>query len=277
MSVVFDNVSFSYEDQGGQGGQGDKGEVTSLFPISPSSHIPHLPSPPPPAVLQNISFNLPPGQILGLLGRTGSGKTTLARLMLRLYDPQEGCIRLGGVAIDSTPLRELRQRVGLITQDVQLFQTTVRNNLTFFNKNTNDQQLLDALELLGLSEWLRSLPHGLDTQLGSDSGGLSAGEAQLLAFARIFLKNPGLVILDEASSRLDPITEKLIERAVDRLLEGRTGVIIAHHLATVQKANQILILDHGRIVEYGFRKDLANDSNSRFARLLKTGSPDVLA
>jgi ATP-binding cassette subfamily B protein/ATP-binding cassette subfamily C protein len=190
-------------------------------------------------ILQNISFSLPPGQVLGLLGRTGSGKTTLARLLLRLYDPQQGSIHLGGVAIDQTPLSELRQRVGLVTQNVQLFQSTVRNNLTFFNPEISDDQLLYTLELLGLLPWVYSLSQGLETPLGPDSGGLSAGQAQLLAFARIFLKNPGLVILDEASSRLDPNTETLIERAVDRLLEGRTGIIIAHRLATVQRADQI--------------------------------------
>ncbi|MBD2778906.1 ABC transporter ATP-binding protein [Iningainema tapete] len=243
LSVVFEHVSFSY----------DKAPT-----------------------LQNISFHLPAGQVLGLLGRTGSGKTTLARLLLRLYDPQQGSIRLGGMAIDSTPMRDLRQRVGLVTQDVQLFQTTVRNNLTFFNNHVKDEQIQETLELLGLSEWLQLLPNGLDTQLGSDSGGLSAGEAQLLAFVRIFLKNPGLVILDEASSRLDPTTEKLIESAVDKLLQGRTGIIIAHRLATVQRADQILILEKGEIIEYGERENLANDPNSRFARLLKTGLTDVL-
>jgi len=222
-------------------------------------------------ILQNISFSLPAGQVLGLLGRTGSGKTTLVRLLLRLYDPQQGSIRLGGVAIDQTPLSELRQRVGLVTQNVQLFQSTVRNNLTFFNPEISDDQLLHTLDLLGLLPWLYSLPQGLETPLGPDSGGLSAGQAQLLAFARIFLKNPDLVILDEASSRLDPNTEALIERAVDRLLEGRTGIIIAHRLATLQRADQILILENGQIVEYGSRQHLANKPNSRFTELLKTG------
>jgi ATP-binding cassette subfamily B protein/ATP-binding cassette subfamily C protein len=184
---------------------------------------------------------------------------------------------LGGVAIETTPLGELPQRVGLVTQDIQLFQTTIRNNLTFFNRKISDESILDILEVLGLSTWLQSLPRGLDTQLGSDSGGLSAGQAQLLAFARVFLKDPGLVILDEASSRLDPTTEKLIERAVDRLLEGRTGVIIAHRLATVQRADKILILDKGRMVEFGDRQELAQDPNSRLARLLKTGLRDILA
>jgi ATP-binding cassette subfamily B protein/ATP-binding cassette subfamily C protein len=273
LSVAFENVSFSYHDgeegvtidTASRNGRAFGNGTTAGKPIEKEW------------LLQNISFYLPPGQVLGLLGRTGSGKTTLARLLLRLYEPQEGCVRLGGVATDETPLMDLPQRVGLVTQNVQLFQTTVRNNLTFFNQKIGDEHLLHTLEVLELSEWLRSLPNGLDTQLGADSGGLSAGQAQLLAFARIFLKDPGLVILDEASSRLDPSTEKRVERAVDRLLQGRTGIIIAHRLATVQRADQILILENGRIIEYGSRENLANDPNSRFAGLLKTGLTDILA
>lgn len=249
LSVTFENVSFSY----------DRGWLHSETHQSPAG------------VMQNISFHLQPGQVLGLLGRTGSGKTTIARLLMRLYEPQAGKISLGGVALAQTPLKDLPQRVGLVTQDVQLFQTTIRNNLTFFNPEIGDAQIFQALEVLGLSSWLRSLPFGLDTQLGADRGGLSGGQAQLLAFARIFLKDPGLVILDEASSRLDPTTENLIERALDKLLQGRTGIIIAHRLATVQRADRILILENGKIIEYGDRQSLANDPDSRFAQLLKVG------
>jgi ATP-binding cassette subfamily B protein/ATP-binding cassette subfamily C protein len=246
LSVVFDNVSFGYE------GEWEPEELA----------------------LNDISFDLPSGQVLGLLGRTGSGKSTLARLLLRLYDPQTGSIRLGDIALSQTPLAGLPHRIGLVTQDIQLFQTTIRNNLTFFDSQITDVQILDALEVLGLSTWLHSLPQGLDTVLGADSSGLSAGQAQLLAFARVFLKNPGVVILDEASSRLDPETENQIENAVNKLLEGRTGIMIAHRLKTVQRADQILILEQGRIVEYGDRTNLVNDPDSRFAQLLRTGLTD---
>jgi ABC-type multidrug transport system fused ATPase/permease subunit len=129
---------------------------------------------------------------------------------------------------------------------------------------------------LGLSEWFRAQPKGLDTVLESGGGGLSAGEAQLLAFTRIFLADPGLVVLDEASSRLDPATETLIERAVERLVAGRTAIIIAHRLGTVQRADEILILEQGRIEEHGPREALANDVNSRFYSLLQTGLEEVL-
>ncbi|NDJ19547.1 ABC transporter ATP-binding protein [Myxacorys almedinensis] len=221
--------------------------------------------------LQDLSFYLPAGQVLGLLGRTGSGKSTIARLLLRLYDIQSGQIHLGGGAIAQVPLSELRQRVGLVTQDVQLFQATVRDNLTFFDPQIPDDTILQTLEDLGLAPWLRSLPNGLNTHLGSDSSGLSAGQAQLLALVRVFLKNPGLVILDEASSRLDPQTEALIEQAINKLLKDRTGIIIAHRLQTVHRADQILILEQGQVLEYGDRSTLANQPHSRFAQLLKTG------
>lgn len=220
--------------------------------------------------LQNLSFHVPAGQVLGLLGHTGSGKSTIARLLLRLYDIQAGSINLEDRAITDLPLTELRQQVGLVTQDVQLFQASVRDNLTFFDTRIPDIRILNVLEELGLASWLQSLPKGLNTQLGADSSGLSAGQAQLLAFVRVFLKNPSLVILDEASSRLDPQTEALIEGAIDKLLINRTGIIIAHRLQTVQRADQILILDQGKVVEYGDRQSLVDQSDSRFAQLLNT-------
>ncbi len=153
----------------------------------------------------------------------------------------------------------------------------VRENLTFFNPGITDARLEEVLTALRLWDWVRSLPLGLDTPLATGGQGLSAGEAQLLAFCRVFLKDPGLVILDEASSRLDPATETRMERAVDRLFEGRTGVVIAHRLKTVQRADDILILEDGRVVEYGPRQALASDPGSRFSSLLQTGLEEALA
>lgn len=221
-------------------------------------------------VLDALTFQLPAGRVLGLLGRTGSGKTTLTRLILRFYEPAAGTIRLAGQPLPNLPLAELRRRVGLVTQEVQLFEASVRDNLTFFDPAIDDERILATLKDLGLMTWLQELPNGLDTEL-SAGGGLSAGEAQLLAFARIFLRDPGLVILDEASSRLDPATEQLIERAIDRLLVDRTAIIIAHRLATVLRADEILVLDQGHILEHGERERLAAEPTSRFAQLLRTG------
>lgn len=228
-------------------------------------------------VLQNLNFCLDAGKVLGVLGRTGSGKSTLARLLLRLYDVSAGEIRLGGVPLRDLTLRELRQHIGMVTQDVQLFHASVRDNLTFFNPAISDERILAVIEELDLGAWYRSLPDGLDSMLGSDGEGLSAGQAQLLAFTRVFLANPGLVILDEASSRLDPATEALIERAVSKLLAGRTGIIIAHRLATIQRADEILLLEDGHALEYAARDALASDQDSRFYRLLQTGLAEVTA
>ena len=227
-------------------------------------------------VLQEITFKLEPGTVLGLLGRTGSGKTTLARLVFRLYDPKDGAIRLGDIDIRDPRLKYLRRRVALVTQDVQLFQATVRDNLTFFDRTISDDRIQTVIDQLELSEWYASLTDGLDTRLETGGRGLSAGEAQLLAFTRVFLRDPGLVILDEASSRLDPATEQLIERAVGRLLQDRTAIIIAHRLGTVQRADDIVILRDGHTVEYGDRVALAADPDSHFAHLLRTGMEEVL-
>jgi ATP-binding cassette subfamily B protein/ATP-binding cassette subfamily C protein len=249
VSVVFDNITFGY---------------TEAEPV-----------------LQNVSFQLPPGKVLGLLGRTGSGKTTLTSLLFRLYDPTQGIIRLGVNGhqpdIREIALDDLRQRIGLVTQNVQLFQATVRDNLTFFDDRIPDEQILQVIEELQLFEWYDSLPNGLDTELETEGNNLSAGEAQLLAFTRVFLSDPDLVILDEASSRLDPATEKLIERAIDRLLENRTGIIVAHRLSTVHRVDTILIIEGGQIQEFGQYADLAHDPTSRFYHLLQTGLEEVLA
>ncbi|MBV7332032.1 ABC transporter ATP-binding protein/permease [Chloroflexi bacterium TSY] len=240
-------------------------------------------------VLQDISFELPAGKVLGLLGRTGSGKTTLTRLLFRLYEPQQGTILIGNgdatntngqtSKLDSKTLNldQLRRSIGVVSQDVQLFSGSVRDNITLFDPTVSEQRIQEVIQQLGLGQWYANLEDGLDTQLMSGGSNLSAGEAQLLAFTRLFLQDPGLIILDEASSRLDPMTEQFIEQAVDRLLEHRTGIIVAHRLRTVERADTILILDHGRIREIGARETLVNDPDSHFFTLLQTGMGEALA
>ncbi|MBN1137722.1 MAG: ABC transporter ATP-binding protein [Anaerolineae bacterium] len=266
LAVQFEGVSFGYADSG-------PAAVPAEGQTEPSSEKE--------MVLQDLSFHLLPGRVLGLLGRTGSGKTTLTRLLFRFYDPDSGLVGLGdggrSVDIRRVPLAELRGRVGMVTQNVQLFHATVRDNLTFFDDYVSDDRIRQVIHELGLGEWLESLPNGLDTVLESGGGGLSAGEAQLLAFMRIFLQDPGLVILDEASSRLDPATEHLLERAVGRLVQGRTAIIIAHRLGTVQRADEIMILEDGRVSEHGDRAALTGDPASQFYGLLQAGLEEVLA
>jgi ATP-binding cassette subfamily B protein len=224
--------------------------------------------------LTDVSFRLQAGRTLGLLGRTGSGKTTLGRLLYRFYDPQQGQVLLGGVDLRQAELDSLRTRVGLVTQDVQLLAGTLRDNLCFYDPSLSDAALLEALKSLGLARWLARFPTGLDTMLTDAT--LSAGEAQLVALARVYMKDPGLIVLDEASSRLDPATETLLNRAMERLLAGRTALIIAHRLATLARVDEILILELGRVVEQGERGALAADPGSRFSALLRTGLEEAL-
>lgn len=244
LSVELDDVWFAYEDE---------------------------------TVLRSVSFRIRPGEVLGLLGRTGSGKTTIGRLLFRLYDPSSGAVRIGGVDARNARLDDLRARIGLVTQDVQLFDGTLRDNVTLFDPAVRDERLGEVFAELDLQRWLHTLPEGLDTRLGAAGRGLSAGEAQLVAFARVFLRDPGLVILDEASSRLDPATERLLEHAVTRLLDGRTAVVIAHRLSTVDRADRLVILEDGEVVEQGRRVELASDERSRFSSLRRAGMAEVLA
>jgi ATP-binding cassette, subfamily B, bacterial len=257
LSLRFEDVSFAYEAARAQNAVEDA--VPEMVPA-----------------LYDIDFDLKPGSVLGLLGRTGSGKTTLARLLVRLYDPQQGSVHVDGKSVDSVQIADLRRAVRKVPQEVQLFRASIRDNVRLFDPSVSDERVLSALGDLSIREWVLGLPDGLDTLLAADGGGLSAGQGQLIALGRAFLANPGVVILDEASSRLDPATEDLLEIAVDRLLKDRTAIIIAHRLSTVERADQIMILDDGRIAEFGDRHDLVADPASRLSRLLQVGLEEVL-
>ncbi|WBW99671.1 ABC transporter ATP-binding protein [Oceanirhabdus sp. W0125-5] len=227
-------------------------------------------------VLEEINFSLESGKILGVLGRTGSGKTTLARLIVRLYDITGGNIKLNNQEVRDIKLQEIRNKIAYVTQDVQLFQGTIRENITLFDKSIDDEVIYNIIDDIGLRKWLDNLPDGLNTMLSSEGSGLSAGESQLIAFIRVFLKNPSLVILDEASSRLDPATEDMMENALNKLLKNRTCIIIAHRLSTIKRADEILILEKGKILEYGDRMRLLKDKDSRLSELYKYGIEEVL-
>lgn len=226
-------------------------------------------------VIHHLSVSIPTGSVLGIVGRTGSGKTTIARLLTRTWQPQSGSISLVPCDHRAIPLRdvsldEIRHRIGLVTQDVAVFGATLRDNLTLFDPSIPDSRLLHVLEQVGLNRWLATLPAGLASLLQSDGVGLSSGQAQLIACARILLRDPDVIILDEASSRLDPATEQQVHLAFARMLEGRTGVIIAHRIDTLHLADHILVLDQGQVLEYGSRGVLEADPSSRFSRLLTT-------
>jgi ABC-type multidrug transport system fused ATPase/permease subunit len=220
--------------------------------------------------LRGVTLSLAPGRTIGVVGRTGSGKTTLGRLLLRFWDPTAGVVRLGDVDVRQVSAADLRQRVAVVTQDVELLRASVRENLTLLGAvPADDARIRSVLRELGLGPWLDGLPEGLDTELAGATG-LSAGEAQLLAFARAFLIEPGLVVLDEASSRLDPETEIKVAAATERLLAGRTGVVIAHRLSTLDRVDEIAVVEAGRVVEHGPRQRLAADPTSRYALLRRS-------
>lgn len=217
-------------------------------------------------VLQSIDLCFAAGRSIGLVGRTGSGKTTLSRLVLRLVEPTSGTVLLGGVPIEEIPLAELRRRVALVPQEVELLSGTVRDNVTLFDPAPSDDDVAGALRNAGLDALADGDVH---RQLGAGGAGLSAGEAQLLALARVWLRDPDIVVLDEATARVDPATEARLEEAVARLTRGRTTLVIAHRLSTLRHVDEIVVLDHGRVVEHGNRAELTDDLDSRYRLLLE--------
>jgi ATP-binding cassette, subfamily B, bacterial len=257
------------------------------------------------AAIAHLSLALPAGRVLGVVGRTGSGKTSLARLLLRLVAPTSGVISMGSLLSDSSGSRvssvasssvasssvasssvdiasvddtDFRKRVTAIPQDVQLFPGTVRDNVALFAPFA-DERVRSALHDVGLGDWLNALAAGLDTPLASDSRdnegtrvGLSSGQAQLLALSRGLLRDPSVVVLDEATSRVDPATQFAIGSAIARLVCGRTAIVIAHRLETLDICDDILVLSHGQLMEYGPRLALAADSKSHYARLRAAGA-----
>lgn len=222
-------------------------------------------------VLQDVNFRLGKGKTLGILGRTGSGKSTIIRLLSRIYDPSVGTIAVDGINLIDIPLAHLTEKIGVITQETYLFQGNIRDNLTFFNPSITDEDIFSAIRSLGIEDWLSRFPSGLDTLIQSGGGGLSSGEAQLLALIRLFLKQPDIIILDEYSSKLDVITESWLQQAVMNLMSNRTGIIIAHRLSTVNWVDEIMVLEDGSVVEHEERENLERKTDSRYVELLRTG------
>ncbi|MGY6501709.1 MAG: ABC transporter ATP-binding protein [Acidimicrobiales bacterium] len=218
--------------------------------------------------LSDVDLVVEAGAHVGIIGRTGSGKTTLGRLVLRLWDVDAGAVTVGGVDVRDLDRTVVRSRIAVVTQDVELFRASLRDNLTVFGtRQVDDATLVEVLERVGLAPWFAHQPQGLDTPLRGGTS-LSAGQAQLLAFARAFLADPDVVILDEASSRLDPETEARLSEATATLLRGRTALIVAHRLATLDTVDDIVVVHEGRIAEHGPRAELATRPGSRYARLL---------
>jgi ATP-binding cassette, subfamily B, bacterial len=207
-------------------------------------------------VLHDISLSVEPGQLVALVGPSGSGKTTLTHLIPRLYDPDSGSVRLNGIDIRDATLESLRARIGVVTQEAHLFHETLRANLLYARPEASDEQIRAALGDAQVLEVVEALPEGLDTMVGERGYRFSGGEKQRLAIARLLLKAPDLVVLDEATAHLDSASETAIQRALEQALAGRTSIVIAHRLSTVVRADQILVLQDGRIVDRGTHAQL---------------------
>jgi ABC-type multidrug transport system fused ATPase/permease subunit len=218
------------------------------------------------SILHDVDLDVAPGRSVGVVGRTGSGKTTFSRLLLRLVEATDGTVTLGGVPIEEIPLRTLRRRVALVPQEVELFEGTLRDNVTLFDAEPTDDAVRAALARAGLDQLAEGDVH---RPLGAGGAGLSAGEAQLLALARVWLRDPDLLVLDEATARVDPVTERRLEAGVAELMAGRTTFVIAHRLSTLRRVDEIVVFDRGRIVEHGDRAALVDRGDSRFRRLLE--------
>ena len=218
------------------------------------------------AALEDFSLKVSPGETVAVVGPSGAGKSTLFQLAERFYDPEGGTVRIDGVALTSADPAELRQRIALVPQDTVLFAASARDNLRYGHWLADDAAIWAAAEQANAAEFLQALPQGLDTFLGESGARLSGGQRQRIAIARALLRDAPILLLDEATSALDAESERLVQDALERLMEGRTTVVIAHRLATVRKADRIIVMDQGRIVEQGDHDSLSK-AGGLYARL----------
>jgi ATP-binding cassette subfamily B protein len=254
--VVFDSVSFSYPTA----------EEVSLASLESVAVLDQAPSQ---QVLYDVSFTVAPGEMVALVGPSGAGKTTISHLVPRLYDVRSGAVRINGLDVRDATLASLRRTVGVVTQDAHLFHETIRSNLTYAKPDATDEELREALAAAQILRLVDSLPDGLDTVVGDRGYRLSGGEKQRIAIARLLLKAPAVVVLDEATAHLDSESEAAVQQALASALAGRTSIVIAHRLSTVRDADMIVVVDAGHIVERGTHEQLIERSGL-YAELYRT-------
>ncbi len=220
-------------------------------------------------VLFDINFTAKPGQLIALVGPSGAGKSTIIQLVARLYDVRKGSIVINGIDVRDATLDSLHGAIGIVTQDAHMFRDTIRANLLYAKPTVTEEEMVEALQSAQILPFIQSLPQGMDTMVGENGYRLSGGEKQRLAIARLLLKAPDIIILDEATAHLDSTSEAMVQKAFQIALKGRTSLVIAHRLSTVQRADQILVIDKGRIVERGKHSSLLANKGL-YAKLYNT-------
>jgi len=218
-------------------------------------------------ILKNFSLKIPKGKTVALVGQSGSGKSTIANLLTRFYDVNDGSVKIDGINIKEMSLESLRNLMGLVTQDSILFNDTIKNNILLGKQDATDDEIIEALKIANAYEFVKDLPNGINTNIGDAGGKLSGGQKQRLSIARAVLKNPPIMILDEGTSALDTESEKIVQIELEKLMQNRTSVVIAHRLSTIQNADLIVVMQKGEIVEQGTHDELLSQ-NGMYSKLV---------